>query len=291
MKKGNVFGLRKALLVAVVQTAMVALAAVSFAGEGKKIATVTIPPAPELYATEPQPLTVSQCGQCHPGVFKNIKTDGGKHQFDCQKCHSTFHAYNPKKGGWEAIMPKCSSCHAEPHGKAVTDCAACHTNPHTPRKVAMDATLMKACATCHPGPNEQLTMFPSKHTKLGCNKCHTSHGYIPTCFNCHKPHFEGQKIEACATCHSVHKPLQITYGKDTPANSCGACHSKVYAKWSKTPSRHGKVNCATCHKEKHRYVPKCSECHPTVHWKDLMKQYPNCLSCHIDVHDPPAKGK
>ena len=137
----------------------------SLCRRGKKVATVNIPPAPALYATEPQPLTVTQCGQCHPGVFANLKNDGGKHQFDCQKCHTTFHAYNPKKGGWDALMPKCASCHADPHGKAITDCASCHTNPHTPRKVAM-AALVNACATCHAAPKEQLVKFPSKHTKL-----------------------------------------------------------------------------------------------------------------------------
>lgn len=288
MNRLNVRGLKVVSLPIGVLLAVLVLAVAAFAGEGKKVATVTIPPAPELYAAEPQPLTVNQCGQCHPGVFRNLKNDGGKHRFDCQKCHTTFHAYNPKKGGWDAIMPKCSSCHTDPHGKAVTDCATCHTNPHTPKKVTMDARLLKACGQCHPGPQEQLAKFPSKHTKLGCNKCHTSHGYVPSCFTCHKPHNEGQALATCTKCHPVHKPLQIAYDKDTPAATCGSCHGKVYAKWQKTPSRHGKVNCAVCHKDKHRYVPKCSECHPKIHWKGLLDRYPNCLTCHLDVHDPPA---
>src|SRR5512137_2376773 len=104
MKTTNL--LKKATLAIGIQVTVLALAVLASAGEGKKIATVTIPPAPELYATDPQPLTVTQCGQCHPGVFKGLKDDGARHRFDCQKCHATFHAFNPKKMNWEAIMPK-----------------------------------------------------------------------------------------------------------------------------------------------------------------------------------------
>jgi hypothetical protein len=292
MKGANLFGVTRAPLVIGVLLAVLALAALAFAGEGKKIATVTIPPAPELYATEPPPLTVSQCGQCHPGVFRNLKDDGAKHRFDCQKCHTTIHAYNPKKGGWEALMPKCSSCHAEPHDKTITDCANCHTNPHTPKKVAMETRLVNACPVCHASPKEQLVKFPSKHSMLTCQKCHTSHGYKPSCFTCHKPHNVGQELATCTGCHPVHKPLLITYEKDVPAATCGSCHGKVYAKWQKTLSRHSKVNCATCHHSKHRYVPQCTECHAAPHKKEILSRFPSCLSCHLDVHDlPTGKGK
>lgn len=283
---------KRALLTIGAALALFALAGVAGAAkDGKPVATVTIPPAPELYATEPQPLTVNQCGQCHPGVFKSLKNDGARHRFDCQKCHATFHAYNPKKGGWEALMPKCSSCHADPHGKKVTDCANCHTNPHAPRKVAMDTRLISACGDCHTSPKEQLAAFPSKHSKLGCNRCHTSHGFIPSCFTCHKPHHEGQELATCTKCHPVHKPKVITYGKDAPAVTCGSCHGKVYAKWQKTASKHGKVGCATCHHDKHGYVPKCTECHAAPHKRSILQHFPNCLSCHLDVHDLPAKGQ
>ncbi len=292
MKGIKSMGRGKAALVIGVQLAALALAALAFAGEGKKIATVTIPPAPEIYAAEPQPLTVNQCGQCHPGVFRNLKNDGGKHRFDCQKCHASFHAYNPtKKGGWEAIMPKCASCHAEPHGKTVTDCANCHTNPHTPKKVAMDARLLNACGECHASPKEQLVKFPSKHSKLSCQTCHTSHGFKPSCFTCHKPHHEGQELTTCAKCHQVHKPRQVTYEKDSPAVTCGSCHTKVYSKWKSTQSKHGKVNCATCHYTKHRFIPQCSECHGTPHKKEIHDRFPKCLSCHLDVHDLPVMQK
>ena len=266
-------------------------AGMAFAAQENAKLKVQIPPDPQLYSKTPQPLTVEQCGQCHPSVFHNIKEAGGKHTFDCQKCHKEFHVYNPKKANYDAIMPKCDTCHNQPHGAKVTDCATCHTNPHSPGKVAMNATLISACSQCHPGPQEQLNKFTSKHTRVACNSCHTSHGLIPSCFNCHKPHVAGQELATCATCHPVHRPLQITYPADSPAATCGACHTGVFSKWQKTASKHAQVNCALCHHTKHKYVPQCSECHGTPHTPAIHSRYPKCLSCHLDAHDLPVGPK
>jgi len=294
MKGNTMFELTRGAIVAGLLLAVLAISGPACASDGKTVATVAIPPAPELYAVQPQPLTVTQCGQCHPGVFASIRDNGAKHRFDCQKCHASFHAYNPKKGGWDAIMPKCSSCHTDLHGKTFTDCASCHVNPHAPKKVAMESRLLNACGECHTNPKDQLAKYPSKHSKLSCQKCHTSHGYKPSCFDCHKPHHEGQELATCIACHSVHKPMLISYGADVPPVTCGSCHGKVYSKWQKTPSRHGKVSCVTCHYSKHRFVPQCSECHGMPHKAEIHSRFPKCISCHIDVHDLPVmqqKGK
>ena len=266
-------------------------AVVAFAAENNGKLKVQIPPDPQLYSSAPQPLTVAQCAQCHPSVYRSIKDDGTKHRFDCQKCHTTFHVYNPKKGNYDAIMPKCDTCHNQPHGAEATDCLSCHSNPHTPKKVEMTATLANACSQCHPGPQEQLDKFKSKHSKVACNRCHTAHGLIPSCFNCHKPHLEGQEISTCTKCHPVHRPSQVTYSADTPAATCGVCHTTVYSKWQKTASKHAKVNCALCHHTKHKYVPQCKECHSAPHPAGILARYPKCLSCHMDVHDLPVQPK
>jgi len=268
------------------------ISATAFAApEGKKIATVQIPVNQEMYAATPTPLNPAQCAQCHEKVFGNLKTDGGKHRFECQKCHTTFHSYNPKKNNWDEIMPKCDSCHAQPHGKAIVDCANCHSNPHAPKKVGMTTRLTNACGDCHSGAKDQLVKFPSKHSKLACQKCHTSHGYKPACSNCHKPHYQGQDFGTCVKCHPVHKPREILYEKTTPAVTCGACHVKVFDTWKKTPSLHGKVNCANCHHTKHKYIPKCQECHGSPHKKEILDKFPRCLDCHLDVHDLPVQKK
>jgi hypothetical protein len=271
--------------------AMLLLTSAVFAAKGGKSATVTIPVTPELFNAEPRPLTVAQCAQCHPGVFRSMKNDGRKHRFDCQKCHTKFHSYNPKKGGWDELMPRCAACHAAPHGKNMVDCASCHSNPHTPMKMVVTQRLSNNCTECHKGPRDELAKFPSKHSKLGCQKCHTSHGSIPSCFACHKPHVPKQELATCKACHPVHRPLQITYDTKTPSSTCGACHTKVYGKWQKSTSKHAKVACVECHQKKHKAIPKCTDCHDEPHPKAFLVRYPNCLSCHMDPHDPPAGKK
>jgi hypothetical protein len=286
MKTRTLVWLQTLVFATVVLTAAIAFGAT----EKAPIATVKIGKSPELYAVDPSPLTPSQCGQCHPGYYKSLRTDGARHQFDCQKCHTSIHSYNPKKGNYEALMPKCASCHDAPHGKVMVDCATCHTNPHTPKKVAMGPRLLNNCTECHTGPKQQLAQFPSKHTKVACQKCHTSHGYIPQCSNCHKPHYANQAMSTCTKCHPVHRPLQIAWEKETAnTETCNACHAKIVSKWKASPSRHAKVACAQCHHTKHRYKPKCQECHPTPHKPDFLKRFPSCLTCHLDVHDPPVK--
>jgi predicted CXXCH cytochrome family protein len=255
-----------------------------------KFATVDIPVRSDLYSETPQALTPTQCAQCHVGQFGSLKENGGLHRFDCQGCHKVFHAYNAKKGNYAELMPKCSSCHAYIHGPANKDCDSCHTNPHTPRKVAMTSRLANTCATCHAKPKADLVKFPSKHSLLGCAKCHTSHGFKPSCSMCHKPHYQGQEYTTCKVCHSVHKPKMVTYQANEPARTCGSCHTKIYAKWQASPSKHAKVLCAQCHHDKHGYVPQCAECHKNVHPAGILKKFPRCLDCHLDVHELPGMG-
>ena len=250
------------------------------------------PQGADLYAAEPVQLTVTQCGQCHPSIYQNIKQDGKRHRFHCLDCHEQLHAYSPKKNNYAAIMPQCSSCHTLPHGEAFASCLDCHKNPHTPLNVAIDEILAANCGKCHTGPNGQLTKFPSKHTEQGCDTCHSEkHGRIPSCMECHEPHLPGQEIAYCLSCHPVHKPLQIAYDGSAQWNStCATCHDSVYEPWSKTPSKHGGVNCGECHTS-HGFIPKCQMCHETPHDERLLAKFPNCLECHIDPHDLPVKGK
>lgn len=257
----------------------------------KQLATVEIPVDEQLYSTTPEPLKPVQCAQCHSTQFGNLKDNGGKHRFLCQNCHKQLHAYNPRKGNYEEIMPKCLGCHPKIHGPSITDCATCHTNPHTPRKVAMVERLTGSCPTCHPGPKAQLVEFPSKHSLLPCQRCHTVHGFKPSCSKCHKPHYEGQAFTTCTGCHSVHKPKKVTYGPTEGAKTCGTCHKTEYAKWTATPSRHAHVLCAQCHHDKHGYIPKCTECHKAPHPAGIMAKFPRCLDCHLDVHSLPGMGK
>ncbi len=246
-----------------------------------------------LYANEPQPLTISQCGQCHPKHFGDIKQDGRKHQFDCRECHEVFHAYNPLKNNYAEIMPKCATCHAFPHGEKHSECLNCHQNPHTPRQVPATRMLAGFCSDCHNDQAGQLAQFPSKHTEQGCGACHYErHGYIPSCQECHEPHFEAQQFTSCTTCHQVHQPLNIGFNADVDVKTCSACHDGIYSEWSATPSKHGQVSCAQCH-TRHGLIPQCSNCHtpPKTHAKKLLEKFPDCLTCHLNPHDLPVNRK
>ena len=246
-----------------------------------------------LYSGEVTPMLPAECGRCHSSIYNLIKNEGGRHQIECVKCHTKYHAYSPVKQNWEQIMPKCQECHGLFHGQKFPVCAQCHAEPHAPKKqITASAELAKACGDCHAAVSTELQQNPSKHTLVACGSCHhDKHGFIPSCMECHKPHTSDQTVKDCLACHPVHKPLLISYGEMVKNELCGACHTPVFQKITSSVSKHGQVACVKCHHSKHKYVPQCQECHGQPHGEVVLKKFPNCLQCHIDVHDLPAKGK
>ena len=241
------------------------------------------------YAADPEPMTVAECGRCHLYQFKTLKDEGGAHRFACTDCHEVFHAYNPRKNNFAELMPACGNCHSLPHGEKQTDCLSCHENPHAPRVRLSMQKLAGSCGDCHRQPAEQLQKFPSAHSGQACMDCHSQrHGRMPTCFECHEAHFPNQALDACLKCHPVHKPRETVFTADAAAATCAACHNEVFLKWSKTPSRHGQVNCTVCH-TRHGYLPACTDCHKAPHPPQMLARFNNCLVCHADPHDPPIK--
>jgi hypothetical protein len=259
----------------------------------QQAAPPTVEAKPSFYTQDIAPLTPVECARCHSSVYNQIKTEGGKHQLDCVKCHIKYHAYNPNKQNWNEIMPKCQTCHGLYHGEKVTACMDCHSEPHAPKKqITTGAELAKMCNDCHGKVAQELQQNPSKHTLVQCSMCHhDKHGYIPSCMECHKPHTSDMTIKDCLACHPAHSPINIVYGDDVRNEVCGGCHSQPFDKIKTTASRHGQVTCVKCHHNKHKYVPQCQECHGQPHGEVVLKKFPNCLQCHIDVHDLPGKGK
>ncbi|NPA40609.1 MAG: cytochrome C [Thermodesulfobacteria bacterium] len=257
-----------------------------------------VPQKTNAYNEKIKPLTTADCARCHKYEFNTLKEHGGKHRLKCTFCHTKFHVYNPTKHNWAEIMPKCTQCHPLVHGKQFADCEKCHTNPHAPiAEMKVSPWFAKQCAKCHPTEYEETIKYPSKHTKIGCTACHhTVHGYIPKCAECHKgkPHYSCVPTDkGCERCHNPHEPLNIPpFPKNTPNKVCAACHPVEYKKIETTKSKHHLVACVQCH-PRHKYIPKCTECHPHPHSEALLKKYPNCLQCHIDVHNLPvaAPGK
>jgi len=258
----------------------------------------TVPPRPALFDKNIQPLRVEQCAQCHIAVFKKLKAQGHRHQKKCTFCHEVYHTYAPGKVEYKDAIPKCADCHGHPHGEKplVTNCHGCHSNAHTPLNLPNITADM--CVNCHANPPKQLKAFPSKHTKLACTDCHTSHGFIPNCVDCHskaggKPfHIKGKQTnKLCLSCHtSPHTPLKISYDEDTPKELCANCHinpshARVYATLKKANSAHFTDNtCAGCHDE-HGKIPSCFKCHDEDGHRAGLKTA-DCLGCHTNPHDP-----
>jgi len=231
---------------------------------------------------EPKPiLSNTDCVKCHSAAPAAIAANGRAHKTEigCQDCHAG-HPPTVKK-----IIPLCSQCHSDkPHYKLV-NCQRCHTNPHTPKIIKLPKDITAECLTCHTKQNEKLKQFKSKHSALSCSFCHSTHGKIPLCTQCHKSHSPDMLVGDCKRCHQAHMPSVVTYTSDTANNLCASCHKKASVLHTKTDTKHNKVSCVACHKDKHKMVPSCQTCHGAPHPARIMARFNKCSFCHNIAHD------
>jgi hypothetical protein len=233
------------------------------------------------------PLKPEECGQCHTPIYNLLKSDGGKHRINCQQCHVQFHIYRPGKTPYKEILPRCDSCHQQPHGPDLTQCTTCHQQPHTPLAIPADRRLDQGCSVCHPEEDRDMNTYRTWHTELYCSTCHhTKHGYIPKCLECHQRHTDKVDIflDACLTCHPPHKARQVVYPEDIPKEACAVCHRSQYEllQWSQT--KHSALSCTKCHPDKHRTIMRCTQCHDKPHSADILKNFTLCGQCHGPAH-------
>jgi len=224
-------------------------------------------------------LSESDCVKCHTPQPADIAAAGGAHQgLGCMGCHAG-HRPSSKNN-----IPVCSQCHSgKPHFD-LKDCLGCHKNPHTPKKITFGGTVTNPCVTCHTQQIAQLKEHKSKHSALYCSTCHSVHREKPECTQCHKPHSSGMTASDCRTCHQAHMPTAVAYGADVPSASCGACHQKALGLLNASTAKHSKLACAFCHPEKHKYVPKCEDCHGQPHPAGIHAKFPKCGDCHGIAH-------
>jgi hypothetical protein len=225
------------------------------------------------------PYTKEDCVKCHAGRVNDIATAGGKHRsVPCVGCHFG-HPPEVKKP-----IAQCSKCHLKTRKAhfGVTGCLDCHTNPHTPLRITFKSK--DACLNCHAHQAEQLSDNKSKHTALGCTTCHDVHRKVPECTQCHVPHSD-KMTGGCKQCHNPHMPNRVTYAVDLPSQNCGVCHGKIFDLVSATTSKHKALKCAFCHKDKHRTIPFCQDCHGSPHPAGIMVKFPKCGQCHNIAHD------
>ncbi|NPA94250.1 MAG: hypothetical protein GXO58_02340 [Thermodesulfobacteria bacterium] len=250
-----------------------------------------------LYPPMPKKLTRKQCMECHPLIFKMLKTNGAAHsRVACRQCHTTFHTYIPGKTKYEDVLPKCTRCHDHPHGEELTACTSCHSEAHTPLDIPASLSLAKGCHVCHPKIAKEINTYFTQHTELYCTACHhTKHGYIPQCLECHQPHkglfpdSEGfmwpvSDLANCLMCHSPHKALNVTYPDDTPNTTCGLCHRKAYEMLKKSHAKHSKFRCTKCHPKKHKTIKRCRQCHGEPHPQAMIRKFGSCGKCHGVAH-------
>jgi len=226
-------------------------------------------------------LNSSDCVKCHEQPPKDIAASGGKHKTEvtCQDCHA---GHPPKV---KKPIPLCSQCHeGKPHFK-LQGCLGCHTNPHAPKNIKFGNNVTDPCLTCHTGQIEKLRANKSKHTALNCSFCHNVHGRIPPCTQCHNSHSQEIVQKDCKACHQAHMPHVVTYKPETPSKFCAACHNKAFTLLASSPAKHSKLACVYCHQEKHKMVPKCTQCHVKPHPAAIMAKFPKCGECHSVAHD------
>jgi len=223
-------------------------------------------------ADPPGKLSNTDCAKCHTKPPADVAASGGAHKtsVSCQDCHS---GHRPAV---KNNIPQCGQCHSDKPHFDLKDCLRCHTNPHTPKNIKFSNNVTKECVTCHTPQIEKLTKVKSKHSALACSFCHNTHGKIPLCTECHKSHSPEMTAAECKRCHQAHMPNAVAYSSDTPNSMCGSCHKKAQVMLAASDTKH---------KDKHKMVPTCQNCHGTPHPAGIMDRFTKCGDCHSIAHN------
>jgi hypothetical protein len=80
-------------------------------------------------------------------------------------------------------------------------------------------------------------------------------------------------------------PKVVTYAADIQSKYCSSCHKKVYDILIAGGSRHKTFTCAFCHRERHKMIPDCRDCHGSPHPAGMMTKFRKCGECHNVAHD------
>jgi predicted CXXCH cytochrome family protein len=242
---------------------------------------LAVPPALAEDQAAKAVLTAADCVKCHQKEPQEIAANGAAHktQIGCQDCHA---GHRPSVAN---NIPECSNCHSGEAHYQIKGCVSCH-NPHSPLDIALKGELKEVCLTCHADQGKELVASPSKHAEVSCNFCHADkHGNIPVCTDCHQPHSDKMTQADCKSCHQAHMPLTLTYGASVPSTQCAACHGQAFGLLQASPTKHRDIACVTCHADKHKTVPQCSDCHGLPHAEGMHQRFPKCGECHNIAHD------
>ena len=219
------------------------------------------------------------CGTCHdnekwePATFDHTRDtkwplDGRHKEVDCHACHTASTAT-------QKLTTECNACHraSDVHsGKLGTDCAQCHTVDGWRVGVLFD---------------HDLTDFPlvGLHVAVPCEQCHVTRAYKDVgldCFGCHQADdvHKGGLGKDCARCHSPNgwRIWEFDHGKETDFALTGAHGKLACASCHKQPADKVKLDssCVSCHAQDDvhlgQYGRQCQRCHSTVTFKDARVQ-------------------
>lgn len=248
--------------------------------------------APAKAAVAKVSLDNSDCVKCHDKPPADLTSSGGKHlEVNCTGCHES---HRPAS---KSNIPDCATCHSGGNHFKLKGCLGCHQNPHTPLNIKLAAGMVDPCLTCHDQQIVQLRDNKSKHTAQSCTTCHSVHRQVPPCLQCHKAHSAETTADTCKSCHKAHMPTKVAYAT-VPNGYCSGCHKKAVDTLAASTTKHHALACSFCHKEKHKAVPQCLNCHQPKHPAGMLAKFPKCGDCHSTAHDlnnfkaaAPAPGK
>jgi hypothetical protein len=187
----------------------------------------------------------------------------------CDRCHAAGDGPRTYLG----LSQQCVSCHADPHGAAMSDdCAACHSQDafvpaarfeHTRRFPLLGPHEQVACVDCHPGakrdaPTTAPTIattpldFASVRGKR-CEECHDSPHRAPLpgrCDDCHRAadlDFAAASLRLPAAAHAASGFELVAPHADV---ACDRCHAPGEPFAARYPGRRAD-GCVACHRSPH----------------------------------------
>lgn len=252
---------------------------------------------PSILVDPDAPVTMGQCGFCHPDIdkFKPGRIffkheDHLKRDYQCSACHPAF-PHRPASIDRNS-MRACYRCHSLEHngnGLVATEkCEDCHpkefklqpadhtvkflSGEHRERGLSDGAYCTmchkaSVCVKCHNGGTKLADkrigrkVIPADHRK-------------PAWASQHGPLFLGQEGQ-CAICHD--------------SASCQRCHQTTMPHPTDWLAAHAKskglsgTDCRVCHKDR----AVCQDCHhATMKSAELVAK--NCVKCHPEMNQEPA---
>lgn len=221
------------------------------------------------------------CADCHAGPASDIRSAGGRHRnVPCTGCHLGRHGTSAQR------LQICNRCHLKTKRAhfQLDKCLGCHRNPHTPLNISFK-DIKGICVNCHAEQVAQLRDNRSRHSALECSSCHEVHRKFPECTRCHTPHAADMAASECRKCHNAHMPKAVAYADDLPSKDCGACHGRELGLLAAGGTKHEALACVFCHRQKHKMMPACQDCHGSPHPEGIMAKFPRCGGCHKSAHD------